>query len=367
MKRYLIILLALTALFTSTLLFTACSGGGRNKRAFVDEEKSKFYGYSQNKDKILFEYSFDPNRSNDPATNFFRGSNDYHWVVIPEADPASFKVLDQEFAQDDQHLYFRNKVADFVDYDSFKYMDYSHLCYIDKNHVYQLTTGEFEDYIDENGETINKQFAYLNIVEEADANTYHLLFPLRGKTATDWAKDKDHVFLYNEIIEGVDVPTFRVLTSLITIDKDFIYVQGVSTKIPNKHQSSEDFHIIRKDNADIVYNQEYLYYVLVDDIKEFPIKDLHSISDFDSAWYFTIDNIVYYCGEKIEKAEADSFEVIEKYNHMARDNKHLFYKNELVAEGIDPKQVIFDKESYEFFYQGKKWNEESKQFEEVKK
>ncbi|PID90068.1 MAG: hypothetical protein CSA97_04775 [Bacteroidetes bacterium] len=338
----------------------------KNSREFVDEAKSRHFGYSPDRSQIFYEYTHDPSRSNDPLTVFIRGRNDYHWVLIPEANPQTFRVLDNNFARDDRHLYFRNRIADFVDYPTFRHLPHLHRTYIDAKHVYQLKTSR-EDFIDENGATASADLQYLDIIEEADAKTYRPLYPLAGETGTDWAKDAHHIFRHNELVDSVDYQTFRTLTTFIHADKDFIYSEFLKTKIPNSHGSSEGFRIIRKQNADIVYTDRYLYYALADSLYEYPVQDIATLGDFDSAFYFTLDGRVYYYNEQIPGAHAPTFEPLHKFGHMARDREHLFYKNQLVAEGIDPQEVSFNEEEYDYFYRGLVFNDETLQFEAVKK
>lgn len=295
-----------------------------------------------------------------------RGRNDYRWVEIEGADAETFEVLGYELAKDSEHLYFRNQVVDFVDYPSFEVLEHAYHCYIDKNHVYQLRGGEVKTYIDESGDEVAKSFDYLDIVEEADAQSYELLFPLGSESGADYARDKKHVFWHNEVIDDeVDHATFRPLTPFILADKNYIYTEGLRAKVLNEHQSSEGFKLIGK-NADIVYTDELLYYVLADNIWQFEVDDADTLGDFDSAWFFTLDHKVYYCGEEIEGADSETFEVIYPFGQMSRDKDHLYYERIIIDKDVTPAEVTFDKDAYNYVYRGKYFNEKTYRFENEK-
>lgn len=156
-------------------------------------------------------------------------------IKLEEVDSGSLEILDDIYAKDKNHVYFRGVIIEGVDLETMEFLGYRFLK--DKNHVYY---GE-------------------KIMKDADLKTFQIV-------AGHYAKDKNHVYMGMAlgvvIVEGADPETFEILDKNTFIadysrDKNYAYFRG--KKIPESHGPS--FALLENDysiDKNHVYHLDYL-------------------------------------------------------------------------------------------------------------
>lgn len=310
-----------------------------NKGGLVDESKSDSYFYSTDKKKIFYKQTH--------ALDITRLWN-YTWLEVP-TDVKTFRVMEGGFGKDDKHIFFVDRIVENVDYHTFRdMMDNRH--YIDKDNVYTRS---------------------LEIVKDANPVTYEVLkdggVDYGNYIEYVWAKDDKHYF-YRDSIIPVDYNSFKILTSDIMADKDFIYNledRKAFKKYPNKNGTSSGFTIL---SSIQVHTDRYFYYgkslVSKDDFLEIEVKDPNSIKLYGWGSYFTIDGEMYFHALKMENADPTTFEVFNKDRgtDFAKDKNH-FYLRSKIYPNVNPNEIKYDAKENEFSYRGKLWNWETEKFD----
>lgn len=106
--------------------------------------------------------------------------------------------------------------------------------------------------------------------------------------------------------------------------------------IANKNKTSAGFRTLNDINANVVYTDNYLYFKHYEKgLLEFPVKDVTSIRDLNNGRFFVLDNEVYYYGNKIAEADAQTFESLSPYKDHAKDKNHLYINGKIVSH-IEP-------------------------------
>ncbi len=207
-------------------------------------------------------------------TPFARDKNQafYGRNSIPQVDLKSFEILNHFYARDKNHIFHEEKILNHVDTASFRVFEKSATYTIDKNHAYHqnhpikgadlnsfegLGSGYardknqlycFGNTVGLNGKPIDYDHATFEIIKESgiygkDKDGVYRVFTHCGpkkntlikKADPDsfeevfihqdafYTKDKNHVYLFEKIIEEADPSSFRVLNIYYSMDKNKVF------------------------------------------------------------------------------------------------------------------------------------------------
>ena len=152
-----------------------------------------------------------------------------------------------------------------------------------------------------------------------------------------FAKDINHVYYCNEILEEADPKSFRALNEEYSADSRYVWYRGnkiedanPQTFVAPKKKNSLDISIDLAHDDHDYYNQDKPLYV----------ADMGSFKRVDGSWAVDRQNI-YYIGLEAEIGkdivpigDYRTFRVLNDF--YAADAKYVYYKNNIV-DGADPK------------------------------
>ncbi len=210
--------------------------------------------------------------------------------VIPGADPSTFTIVDQYYATDKNHVYFRSAShpKENVDFE---------LSVIDIISGADPATFQPFSYPDSPGSPsfyardVNNVYYKDELVAGADPMTFAAL----SGWAQDYGKDASHVFFKNQTIAGADVASFDVATG------------------------TPRFSL----NGDYAWDRSNAYY------------DGHIISSVDIATFRALDDDysrdaknIYYDGASVPGADPKTFKIL--MPPYAEDATHVYYQGVLL-------------------------------------
>lgn len=162
----------------------------------------------------------------------------------------------------------------------------------------------------------------------------------------DWAKDKNHVWYENKIIENVDVPTFHINASGVAVDKNNVYIRHFqssngATSIKPSHSGIDvetaEYFIYRLGSRQDEWMRDKNYVYLND--KKIDV-DRNSFRIIDEDWFIDT-NYVYkmtYASqtENWNLCNIDSRQdPIEPGYHYFRNGRNIIYGTSVIARDID--------------------------------
>ncbi|MEW7279111.1 DKNYY domain-containing protein [Aquimarina sp. 2201CG1-2-11] len=284
----------------------------------INEEKSSSYYYNPKEKKTIYS----------PMGNWFElGKTEMN------VDHATFQVLAENYAKDQNHVYHKYTTIDFdVDIPSFE-IKYDFVP-MDKNHVYVMNGFYFSENSKEG----------LTILEDADPNSYIQL-------NYHCAKDQNHVYFYNKKVPDIEVATFEILNDNFMKDTHFVCYfneEKIMHKINATAKNTQSLpHDYIRDDKNIF---AYRYYVgnnltdIVDSIITIPFKDATTIV-VHSEKYLSTDNIVYFDALAIDGIDATTFEFIN--GDWAKDKNNIIASGEIM-EGGDVETFTFDENLFRY-------------------
>ena len=155
-----------------------------------------------------------------------------------------------------------------------------------------------------------------------------------------FAKDINHVYYYNEILEDADPKTFRALDEEYSADSQHVWyrekiIEGANPKTfvaPEKNNSLDISIDLAHDDHDYYWQNNSLH-----------VADMDSFKRIDGSWAVDRQN-VYYIGLSAEIGKdivpIGDYRSFRALNHLyAADAKCVYYKNKIV-EGADPKTFV---------------------------
>lgn len=155
-----------------------------------------------------------------------------------------------------------------------------------------------------------------------------------------FAKDINHVYFCNEILEEADPASFRALDENYSADSRFVWyredkIDGANPKTfvaPEKSNSLEISLALAHDDRDYYCGNNPLH-----------VADMASFKRKGGSWAVDHQN-VYYIGleakkgkDKMPIGDYRTFRVLNDF--YAADSKNVYYKNQIV-EGADPKTFV---------------------------
>lgn len=268
---------------------------------YVDAAKSRNYYYSKDKTTILFDSAI-------RVMNLVAKSD---YIVVP-ANVDSFKVISSKFAKDDRFIFYIATPLSNVDYYSFYWDDLAKVPK-DKNHVYYPNT------------YTNK----LTVVEDADPETYEKLD--LGIRCLDWYKDKNHYF-YNHKKVDADKASMNFTSPLLPFDSTYVFLVDSGVVCQQKHQGN-----VKALSKNVLCDDSTLYFKASCDSLTQCIKtpNIGSFLYYNRKYHiFRLDDRVFYMGELLQGADANTFDLISF--PYSKDKDDVFYKN-TVLPNSDPR------------------------------
>jgi hypothetical protein len=186
----------------------------------------------------------------------------------------------------------------------------------------------------------DQYFGYYNfeIIPESDGQTFELYSCGNRFAKSCFAFDKNNVYYGKNILEEADPDSFRIINSSLDME--------ICDHILSKSFSRDDKHLyidaIKVDSQNI-------------DLDTFETLDCeHYAKDSKNAYYFDINNnntgdinddILIF--RKINNAQLETFEIIEKEEKFSRDQYSLYYQGDKIEGIANPNEVkIIDKIAY---------------------
>lgn len=192
--------------------------------------------------------------------------------------------------------------------------------------IFLLANLGMAEYIKTNNEVYykyaeGKDFQFK--VENVDLGTFKVL-------NDKYAKDVKNVYFSgNKSFEDVDAGTFEVLPADYSKDKNNVYspengwIQRINGANPKTIKVLNQFYL--KDDKNVFFNDKKILGV-----------DANSFIALDKENGYAKDkNTVYYFGQKVEGANAKTFEVISD-GEYSKDDKNVYASGEII-KGADPK------------------------------
>ena len=242
----------------------------------------------------------------------YEGKAYYDGEVIEGADGNTFEIVhgDERFVRDKDRIYYSGEFigAEIIDAGTFVVLGERYAK--DKNFVYY-----FGNNIGE-----GTRLVLLEIVERANPDTFEIV----GK----YAKDKNHIFLYNGIFHGVDLATFQEMGERNFKDKDHAYsssgkiIEGIDLPTLKDVPGGAGFYIKDKDH---IFFSDYSYRY------DFKIIEGADLATFEligkNPWmgtYASDNNSIYFGSKKMDGADWESFMVLPDAMY-AKDKNHTYF------------------------------------------
>ena len=254
--------------------------------------------------------------------------------IIEHANPKTYEELEEEFRlyRDDQ-AYFYWGYQLLADRDSFQFIDSYY--YKDKDHVYYIP--EFREQLE------NKPYSF--IMKEADPKTFEILEPYV------WSKDKQFFFHHGKKAE-VDHDSFQLTTNVLYQDKNVVYARFQDSFIAVPKVKSANFTVV---NNELIYSDDFAVFFISqyaedsnrDQTNSHPITDANTFRSIGNQYsdYYTIDGVLYYRGILIEGANGNEAVPVDgdrpKY---VKDRNHVYFKGQKI-DGADAE--TFQQNNYE--------------------
>ncbi|MHA4846035.1 DKNYY domain-containing protein [Flavitalea antarctica] len=241
-------------------------------------------------------------------------------------------VLNNVFAKDDSVAYYRGRVIEVADLNTFEA--------IDENYAKDLKRVYFCEQRREGQTYFTTKKATSNIVDGADPETFESI-------GGGYAKDKSHVFLEGEPFEVKDIATFRGISLYFSRDDSQVYFHGK----PVTGSDGKTFEVINNHYAKD--NRHVYYYGYPSDVKNgiytIPCKlDGFKLLEYP---YSTDGKSVFYENSLISKANAEHFERLTA--GFSKDDKSVFFETKQIV-GADPLTIkVLDQDAMntqEFYF-----------------
>jgi len=190
------------------------------------------------------------------------------------------------------------------------------------------------------------------LIAVADVESFELLQPTNGLNShftMCWARDKNHVYYYNEILEVADPKTVVLLNQYHARDKDHYFIKE---KVFKNDSTFVIFPNLMAKNNHGVYSQNGKKLVDIDPasfryLNRFYQKDknqvFHNIKkmlDADATTFEAIGdeqfgfdkNFVFFNGKSIPMADASTWQHLDAY--YSKDHQNVFFYSKKI-EGAD--------------------------------
>lgn len=269
--------------------------------------------------------------------------------ILPEIDPATFEVVSDPFVKDTDTVYHEvSGIVEEADAATFEHV--KGMFFKDKNSVYQARRKDYQEhYFNLSGEygldpntfevlyhstppyypeayVKDKDNVFMvekivSVIEEADPETFTAL----SDTYLRYAKDKDHVFMWGEVMEEADPDSYEIVDTygVWHYSKDNNYIYYGNTIIPGADPNT--FEVLGFGYSSDINNIFYEF---------LPISEADRASFTYIKYALAKDkNHAYLQGSVIEDIDLATFEFIDKYYY--KDKDHVF-DNKTIIEGADP-------------------------------
>lgn len=335
-------------LISSTIILSSCELGYKNDGKEVTWHSwNEGNGYNVRKinaNPATFK-SLEDKYGHDDKHAFFEGE------IIPEADGSSFKSLGEWYASDKNHVYLSGEKIEKADPNSFKV--HNDRLGEDKNDFYYYHTplnvkdkSTFEIIKDKTGDDTHwgkdKYNAYFLINGAVIKNIdYHSFRPILGRgysSSGRYAVDKNKVYFEGQVVLGADPITFKEVDYFIGQDKYRVYKEDSPTKV-------KDFSKLTKVGSYMYKDDKYVY------DREFNIllnSDVSTFENIEQNWYRDKKSVWWY-NKNLRGADPKTFKPVPVSSYrnnkkeyfswgdyiFGKDKSYVFCKDSII-EGADP-------------------------------
>lgn len=327
-----------TAVFFTVIYFPYILGGiglillfilGYYLRAKIDKKKAIFLVFLSTLIAGLLFYQYTEKKVLDGYSRDARQAYE-NGILPPGADPQTFTALSEPYSKDKDNVYKGGLVMD-RDAATFELLNSAYSK--DKNAVYW--DDEIEEGFDPQTFSVwdgdlfflakdkNGIYSYNNKIKGADLTTFEPIF-------RPYYRDQNHIYIENldQIVrlKGAHRESFEVLPSMYAKDKDSIYYWGEVVKGTdvNTFQIAEG---IAKDKDNVFFHEKKIFGV--DPETFFILKD-----DYGGD-----KNSVYKGDQRIEGADPGTFIVLNDY--YERDKNFGYFEGNIIQDSDGETFIVF--------------------------
>jgi hypothetical protein len=335
-------------------------------RVYGKDNKNIFYldNVIPEADRASFAILDTPKNNNDTYSKdnrnvYFAGQK------IVGADPLTFLILDTGilgtgYSKDKNNVYYRDKIIPRADTSTFnvatEYEEGRYYDAWDKNNRYE----DGESYKEVLGcsysKKDNKIFYHDKVVVNADYSTFKVYSEQHEREdcveggLDRYALDKNHIFYKGDIIPGVDLTTFTFLVTneyfSYSSDKNNVYRDG--KLIPGADPTTFELLAYKNQQNQLVYSKDKNHVFRDDEvISGADPKTFIIISQDFSSIYAKDKNNVYHDGVIISGADADTFNFVDSSREYMKDKNRVYYIVDYYR-GIGEGVVVKDADPHKF-------------------
>lgn len=261
---------------------------------------------------------------------YWKNNNEIYYKdkKIENVDNQSFQVLNKNYAKDKNNIYYKENIIKDVDIKTFEnFFDVKKRNYIDEKVQY---------YRDKNN------IYYEGKKLDVDRKTFEVL-------NERYSKDKNYLYYNNEIVKGLDIKTFKIVSQdseKINFFKDKNHLYNEYAEIM-ENIYAKTFEILKdekyKDKNGIYRYVSNRFYI------DFESMDSKSYEKLGGA-YVKYKNNIYWYNVRIKNADVNSFKILDDNMSYAKDRNHIYNGSEEIESSLSGK--IEDPETFEFLTNG---------------
>lgn len=202
------------------------------------------------------------------------------------------------------------------------------------NHAQALQLRHAEYIIGKTGVSFKDYKSVDAVLTDVDVDSFVIVEP------SLYAKDKNHVYYRNNILDKLDPATTEYIGNHAIKDKHRLYLYGTEIKgIDAESYQQLSGSRYGKDKYSLFFNFEP---VLDVDVDSFVVLDSETQAvwfggNYSSNCYGKDKNSAYYEGKKMANVDLASFKAL--FNGYAKDSKFVYYNGEIV-NGANPKTFV---------------------------
>ena len=257
-------------------------------------------------------------------------------IALHELEFSFFVNEETGFTQDGEKLYYYDRPLPQLTLVDFRVL---HFNYAKDNHVVvcgadvisQADAATFEVITTTLAKDKNHVYEFSKIIKGADAKSFVVIDGKEQDAYQQYSKDKQTVYYFGEAIIGADLASFRIIYGRYSADKNWVYRSGLRIALFD----AESFYYI---SQSFVGDKNGIYTDFLNITQIAQCDDV--FVDYDND-YFAVNDTLYWA-DKEHPFDADLASFSSINCTWAKDETHIYYKDEVVYKGGYETAEIFD-------------------------
>ena len=257
-------------------------------------------------------------------------------IALHELEFSFFVNEETGFTQDGEKLYYYDRPLPQLTLVDFRVL---HFNYAKDNHVVvcgadvisQADAATFEVITTTLAKDKNHVYEFSKIIKGADAKSFVVIDGKEQDAYQQYSKDKQTVYYFGEAIIGADLASFRIIHGRYSADKNWVYRSGLRIALFD----AESFYYI---SQSFVGDKNGIYTDFLNITQIAQCDDV--FVDYDND-YFAVNDTLYWA-DKEHPFDADLASFSSINCTWAKDETHIYYKDEVVYKGGYETAEIFD-------------------------